>query len=219
MTQLSLRLGLTRMSLLSRIAPAASTSPSFSRSIHPTHGANLEDNLQNKRSRSKRRKGVAGVAEQDEPLHTPWLEDMRVKEYENQQKRFVCHSNFIKWKGFKNESRLHHEIVAYINYILPTAEEETARRQVFSCVERVIKRRFPKCSVRIFGSVASGLCLPCGSASMHGISKNLMFIDCTVTSTSWSTLERSRMTLKINEIHCSSSLLCSSTPGLPMPFR
>ena len=58
--------------------------------------------------------------------------------------------------------RLHDEIVAFMSYVQPTAQEETTRRQVYNFVKETIKRRFKDSEVSLFGSVAHDLCLPDG---------------------------------------------------------
>lgn len=60
--------------------------------------------------------------------------------------------------------RLHFEIVAYEQYILPTEAEKTARDRVFNCIAKVLKKRFPEGEVKPFGSAPTGLCGPNGYA-------------------------------------------------------
>jgi len=54
----------------------------------------------------------------------------------------------------------------------PTPEEHTARIQLFSCVERLVKARFPRAEVEPYGSATTGLTLlnrfvsVCGFASV-----------------------------------------------------
>jgi non-canonical poly(A) RNA polymerase PAPD5/7 len=79
--------------------------------------------------------------------------------------------------------RLHDEIVAYMSYITPTPQERTARQEVISCLEKLIKARLPqsKPRVEVFGSVAQDLCLPERCFHSAIISYELM---CTLSTTS-----------------------------------
>lgn len=58
--------------------------------------------------------------------------------------------------------RLHDEIVAFVQYMKPTPEENTARDKLVTRLTELIQRRFWNCEVKIFGSVAQDLSLPGG---------------------------------------------------------
>lgn len=59
--------------------------------------------------------------------------------------------------------RLHDEIVAFMTYVQPSAQEKTARNAVYEHIKKTIKSRFTRSEVDLFGSVAHDLCLPDGS--------------------------------------------------------
>lgn len=52
--------------------------------------------------------------------------------------------------------------MAYVQYVQPTAEETVARERVLRMIEKTVKKRFYKAEVKMFGSSATGLCLPTG---------------------------------------------------------
>lgn len=58
--------------------------------------------------------------------------------------------------------RLHDEIAAFYRYVCPTDEERRAQQLVTAEVVVLIKRRFQRCEVVTFGSIAHGLSLPGG---------------------------------------------------------
>ena len=57
---------------------------------------------------------------------------------------------------------LHYEILAFKKYILPTSQEVAAREMVIDCISTLIKRRWPRVKIDVFGSVATNLLLPDG---------------------------------------------------------
>ncbi len=56
--------------------------------------------------------------------------------------------------------RLHDEVVAFVDFMEPTDQERRARELVIARVSDLVKRRFPTCTVTLFGSVAQNLTLP-----------------------------------------------------------
>ena len=58
--------------------------------------------------------------------------------------------------------RLHHEIHEFVGFMLPTPQERVARQCVLRAVAKVLRLRFPRGDVQLFGSVAHDLCLPDG---------------------------------------------------------
>lgn len=62
----------------------------------------------------------------------------------------------------KRDGRLHQEIVAYVAYVQPTPQEKTARETLLEVIQKTLGRRFPDGEVKMFGSGATGLCLPTG---------------------------------------------------------
>ncbi|KAH9885462.1 hypothetical protein C8Q73DRAFT_717944 [Cubamyces lactineus] len=113
-----------------------------------------------KKRRRPKRKRVASeaaateggeVGTNDAPVETystPWLEKMGTTVYESK------------------EQRLHDEIVAFFEYMTPTADERHARAMVIAQVAEVVKRRLPKAAVDTFGSVAQDLYLPDGDTDL-----------------------------------------------------
>lgn len=59
-------------------------------------------------------------------------------------------------------SRLHDEIMAFVDFMTPSAQETRARELVMSTVKEIIQVQFKNCTVSAFGSVAYGLSLPGG---------------------------------------------------------
>ncbi|KAG6826112.1 hypothetical protein H0H92_001096 [Tricholoma furcatifolium] len=58
------------------------------------------------------------------------------------------------------EHRLHHEILAYLTYMEQTPQEKKVRNQVLSVIRGVVSGRFYGANVSVYGSSATGLCLP-----------------------------------------------------------
>ncbi|KNZ71738.1 Poly(A) RNA polymerase cid14 [Termitomyces sp. J132] len=58
------------------------------------------------------------------------------------------------------EHRLHHEILAYLMYMQQTPDEKRARELVMTEIRRVVHGRFYGAEIRLYGSSATGLCLP-----------------------------------------------------------
>ncbi|KAH0591490.1 hypothetical protein H2248_001555 [Termitomyces sp. 'cryptogamus'] len=58
------------------------------------------------------------------------------------------------------EHRLHHEILAYLTYMQQTPDEKRARELVMTGIRRVVHGRFYGAEIRLYGSSATGLCLP-----------------------------------------------------------
>lgn len=58
--------------------------------------------------------------------------------------------------------RLHDEIVAFASYVRPIPQEREARTRVYEFVKDVVKRRFYRSEMNLFGSVAHDLSLPDG---------------------------------------------------------
>lgn len=65
-------------------------------------------------------------------------------------------------QGLAEDCRLHDEIVALVQYVMPTPAEITARQKILTRVAELIQRRFRDCHVDVFGSVAQELSLPGG---------------------------------------------------------
>lgn len=89
----------------------------------------------------KKRKRTVVEEPQQEPLVYPW--------------------KLVGKKRYATpDQQLHHDIVAYTNYVRPTSQEIAARSRVFSTIERVVKSRFRNCTVGLFGSSATDLTIP-----------------------------------------------------------
>lgn len=57
---------------------------------------------------------------------------------------------------------LHYELVAFTKYMTPRSQEINARKQVINYITSLIRYRWPKATVEVFGSVATNLTLPDG---------------------------------------------------------
>ncbi|KAJ7157362.1 hypothetical protein C8R46DRAFT_909176 [Mycena filopes] len=77
--------------------------------------------------------------------------------------RLCCHSHL---QGFSLDDRLHQEIVAYVAYVQPTPQEKTARQTLLEVIQKTLRRRFPDGELKMFGSGATGLCLPTGDMDL-----------------------------------------------------
>ncbi|CDF38677.1 unnamed protein product [Chondrus crispus] len=55
---------------------------------------------------------------------------------------------------------LHFEILQFLQFVSPTAEEEQCRSEMAQSVETIIKQLWPESTVSLFGSYATGLYLP-----------------------------------------------------------
>ncbi|KAJ7799109.1 hypothetical protein B0H14DRAFT_2904382 [Mycena olivaceomarginata] len=106
-------------------------------STHNAHG------LPPKPPREKRKRSPAPVAPEDQHVLTPWLASM------SQTRRL-----------------LHQEIVAYVAYVQSTPQETTARQTLLEVIQKTLRRRFPDGEVKMFGSQATGLCLPTGDMDL-----------------------------------------------------
>ncbi|KAI3436347.1 hypothetical protein D9Q98_002400 [Chlorella vulgaris] len=56
--------------------------------------------------------------------------------------------------------RLHQEIVEFCRYLAPSPEEQVQRQAAIDRIEGVVKAIWPKASLQVFGSFATGLYLP-----------------------------------------------------------
>ncbi|KAJ7657010.1 hypothetical protein DFH06DRAFT_1199014 [Mycena polygramma] len=97
----------------------------------------------------KRKRSPAPVAPEDRHVLTPWLASMPD----------------IK-QPITADQRLHQEIVAYVAYVQPTPQETTARQTLFEVIQKSLQRRFPDGELKMFGSAATGLCLPTGDMDL-----------------------------------------------------
>ncbi|KAJ7045207.1 hypothetical protein C8F04DRAFT_1343864 [Mycena alexandri] len=98
--------------------------------------------LPQKPPRQKRKRSPAPVKPEDQHVLTPWL-------------AFMPQSTAIT-----TDQRLHQEIVAYVEYVRPTPQEKTARQTLLEVIQKTLRRRFPDGELKMFGSGATGLCLP-----------------------------------------------------------
>ncbi|KAJ7696810.1 hypothetical protein B0H17DRAFT_1053139 [Mycena rosella] len=94
--------------------------------------------------REKRKRSPAPVAPKDQPVLTPWL------------------ASLPPTPPTSTDQRLHQEIVAYVAYVQPTPQERTARQKLLEAIRKALLRRFPDGELKLFGSAATGLCLPTG---------------------------------------------------------
>ncbi|KAJ6601034.1 hypothetical protein DFH09DRAFT_1126548 [Mycena vulgaris] len=100
--------------------------------------------LPRKPPREKRKRSPVPVAPEDEHVLTPWLESMP------------------DITPTSPDQQLHQEIVAYVAYVQPTPQEKTARQKLLEAIRKALLRRFPDGELKLFGSAATGLCLPTG---------------------------------------------------------
>ncbi|KAF7352450.1 Non-canonical poly(A) RNA polymerase PAPD5 [Mycena venus] len=105
------------------------------------------------RDSEKRKRSPAPVAPEDRHILTPWLASM-------------TQSTFMT-----TNQRLHEEIVAYVAYVQATPQETTARQALLDVIQKTLKRRFPDGEVKLFGSGATGLCLPTGDMDLVVMTK------------------------------------------------
>ncbi|KAJ7731206.1 hypothetical protein B0H16DRAFT_204000 [Mycena metata] len=101
-----------------------------------------------KPSRQKRKRSPAPVKPEDQHVLTPWLECMPQS------------------AAITTDQRLHQEIVAYVEYVRPTPQEKTARQTLLEVIQTTLRRRFPDGELKMFGSGATGLCLPTGDMDL-----------------------------------------------------
>ncbi|KAJ6541593.1 hypothetical protein B0H19DRAFT_1173733 [Mycena capillaripes] len=104
--------------------------------------------LPRKPPREKRKRSPAPVAPEDQHVLTPWLASMP------------------DTTPLTTDQRLHQEIVAYVAYVQPTPQENTARQTLFEAIQKTLRRRFPDGELKMFGSAAMGLCLPTGDMDL-----------------------------------------------------
>ncbi|KAF7340984.1 Non-canonical poly(A) RNA polymerase PAPD5 [Mycena sanguinolenta] len=93
--------------------------------------------------RQKRKRSPAPVLPENQHVLTPWLAEML--------------QNTVP---ISTDQRLHQEIVPYISYVQPTPQENIARQALREVIQKALRHRFPDGEVKVFGSQATGLCLP-----------------------------------------------------------
>ncbi|KAJ7238767.1 Nucleotidyltransferase [Mycena haematopus] len=108
-----------------------------------THG------LPPKPPHQKRKRSPAPVLPENQHVLTPWLASMPQSAL-----------------PITADQRLHQEIVAYAAYVQPTPQENTARQTLLEVIQKALRHRFPDGEVKIFGSQATGLCLPAGDMDL-----------------------------------------------------
>ncbi|KAJ7144775.1 hypothetical protein C8R43DRAFT_1070614 [Mycena crocata] len=111
---------------------------------------------QGKRPREKRKRSPGPVAPEDEHVLTPWLASMP------------------QTTPTSTDQRLHQEIVAYVAYVQPTAQERTARQKLVEVIQKTLRRRFPDGELKLFGSAATGLCLPTGDMDIAVMTREVI---------------------------------------------
>ncbi|KAG5638493.1 hypothetical protein H0H81_012298 [Sphagnurus paluster] len=111
-----------------------------------------EDDIENKTrspkpkrpsNSSKTKKNSKIPSEEDDCIQTPWLGLL---------------SKDRKYDGV--EQKLHHEILAYLQYMEPTPNEKRAREGIMASIRGVVHSRFRNAEIQVFGSSATGLGLP-----------------------------------------------------------
>jgi hypothetical protein len=92
--------------------------------------------------------------------HFPWISSQnRITMHQSLEQRLAPEHTDETMRS-NDLCRLHHEIVQFTSYVLPTPQEKAARHGVYMTITNVLQRRFPKAEVNLFGSVAYDLCLP-----------------------------------------------------------
>ncbi|KAJ6617419.1 hypothetical protein B0H10DRAFT_2033323 [Mycena sp. CBHHK59/15] len=112
--------------------------------------------LPRKPPREKRKREPFPVAPEDKHVLTPWL------------------ALLPPTTPTSTDQRLHEEIVAYVSYVKPTAQEMTARRTLLDVIQRTLRRRFPDGELKVFGSAATGLCLPTGDMDIAVMTREVI---------------------------------------------
>lgn len=89
--------------------------------------------------------------------HAPWMPVF------SRPSQLAAHYGFLsapstQWKHFSE--RLHQELLDLAAFLSPTEAEATARNQLIQQVDAVVRRIFPECHVKCFGSFETGLYLP-----------------------------------------------------------
>lgn len=97
-------------------------------------------------------------------LYTPWIEGLQVKSDvgEVTKERRCVSLHTLHATDIDLKARLHDEIVAFASYVRPIPQEREARTRVYEFVKDVVKRRFRRSEMNLFGSVAHDLSLPDG---------------------------------------------------------
>ncbi|QRV87380.1 DNA polymerase sigma subunit [Ceratobasidium sp. AG-Ba] len=80
----------------------------------------------------------------------------------------------VDWEGCRNPSEmLHHEILAYVDYISPSEREHRTRAMIVKMITETITSRWPDALVQPFGSFETGLYLPLGDIDLVVSSDNI----------------------------------------------
>ncbi|EIW87329.1 Nucleotidyltransferase [Coniophora puteana RWD-64-598 SS2] len=130
-------------SLLDRIGPHAPVASGSSLSINNSDTSNTRN-----RPPRKRKRGQHNTDEGGQVWLTPWVNNIGMTEYESVTQR------------------LHDEITAFVTYVGLTSQEEYMREQVRALVHRILRNRFRRSEVNVFGSAAQGLSLPGGDVDI-----------------------------------------------------
>ncbi|KAJ7292560.1 Nucleotidyltransferase [Mycena rebaudengoi] len=106
--------------------------------------------------REKRKRSPRPVAPEEEHVLTPWL------------------SLLPQTTPTTTDQRLHEEIVAYVTYVQPTTQETIARQKLLQILQSTLRRRFPDGELKVFGSAATGLCLPTADMDIAVMTKEVI---------------------------------------------
>ncbi|KAJ7439957.1 hypothetical protein FB451DRAFT_1301119 [Mycena latifolia] len=106
--------------------------------------------------REKRKRSPAPVAPEDQHVLTPWL------------------GSLPDAAPTSPDQRLHQEIVAYVAYVQSTSQEQTARQTLLEATRKALVRRFPDGELKLFGSGATGLCLPTGDMDLAIMTREMI---------------------------------------------
>jgi len=74
---------------------------------------------------------------------------------------------FVLWDGSSSVVlRLHEELLDFAAFACPTVEERIARSRWVAEIEAAVSSLWEGCTVHMFGSSSTGLCLPCADVDI-----------------------------------------------------
>ncbi|KAJ7633171.1 hypothetical protein FB45DRAFT_523299 [Roridomyces roridus] len=99
--------------------------------------------------------------------HRLYLEKQQQKESDRMRSRLAPWVEETDWEGCENAAELfHREVLAFVNWISPTPQEDEVRGLVVQIISRAVTAAFPDATVCPFGSYATKLYLPLGDIDL-----------------------------------------------------
>lgn len=146
-------------SLLSRIDVGSSDSMPMRSGSIPSRSLKRRASNEDEERPSKRRAAPNEISQEyyDSKAMTPWLKSAKeLDENTSQEVRYdVLHGSIPCFE--REEPRLHHELMDFVEYITPSEKERQGRAELVERITKIIQARWSDANVTLFGSSATGL--------------------------------------------------------------